>query len=58
MEMKDQTMLVPTAAEDEAFQKKLVPVAEDWVKDNPDGAAVLAKFRALLTEAQAEIEKK
>ena len=51
MEMKDQTMLVPTAADDEVFQKKLVPVADDWVKDNPDGAAVLAKFRALLSEA-------
>ena len=58
MEMKDQTMMVPTAAEDEAFQRKLAPVADDWVKDNPDGAAVLAKFRELLSQAQAEIEKK
>jgi TRAP-type transport system periplasmic protein len=58
IDMKDQTMLVPTAAEDEAFQKKLVPVADDWVKDNPDGAAVLAKFRELLSQAQAELEKK
>jgi len=58
MDMKDQTMLVPTAAEDEAFLKKLAPVADDWVKDNPDGAAVLAKFRALLSQAQAELEHK
>lgn len=58
MEMKNQTMLVPTAAENEAFQKKLEPVAEDWVKDNPDGAAVLAKFRALLSDARKEIEQK
>ena len=58
MEMKDQTMLVPTAAEDEVFQKKLVPVADDWVKDNPDGAAVLTKFRGLLSQAQAELDHK
>jgi len=56
--MKDQTMLVPTAAEDEVFQKKLVPVADDWVKDNPDGAAVLTKFRGLLSQAQAELDHK
>jgi TRAP-type transport system periplasmic protein len=58
MEMKDQTMVVPTAAEDEAFQKKLAPVADDWIKDNPDGAAVLAKFRQLLTQAGAEPAQK
>lgn len=58
MEMKDQTMMVPTAAEDEAFQRKLAPVADDWVRDNPDGAAVLAKFRELLSQVQAETEKK
>jgi TRAP-type C4-dicarboxylate transport system substrate-binding protein len=58
MEMKDQTMLVPTAAEDELFQKKLAPVAEDWVKENPDGAAVLAKFKELLAQAKTEVEKK
>lgn len=58
MEMPGQTMMVPTAAEDEAFQKKLAPVADDWVKDNPDGAAVLAKFRELLAQAQAESGQK
>lgn len=56
--MKNQTMLVPTAAENEAFQKKLAPVAEDWVKDDPDGAAVLTKFHVLLSEARTEIEQK
>jgi TRAP-type transport system periplasmic protein len=58
MEMKDQTMVVPTAAEDEAFQKKLAPVADDWIKDNPDGAAVLARFRQLLSQAGAEPAQK
>jgi TRAP-type C4-dicarboxylate transport system substrate-binding protein len=58
MEMKDQTMMVPTAAEDQAFQRKLAPVADDWIKDNPDGAAVLAKFRELLAQAQAEVGQK
>jgi TRAP-type C4-dicarboxylate transport system substrate-binding protein len=58
MEMPGQTMMVPTAAEDHAFQQKLVPVADDWVKDNPDGVAVLAKFRELLTQAQAESGQK
>ena len=58
MEMKDQTMMVPTAAEDEAFRRKLAPVADGWVKDNPDGAAVLAKFRELLAQVQAEQKQK
>lgn len=58
MEMPGQTMMVPTAAEDEAFQQKLAPVADDWVKDNPDGAAVLAKFRELLAQVQAESGQK
>ncbi len=55
---KGQTIIVPTAAEDQAYQRELEPVAEGWVKDNPDGAAVLAKFRALLAEAQAGSEQK
>jgi len=58
MAAKDQTIIVPTAAEDEAYQRELAPVAEDWVKDNPDGAAVLAKFRALLSEAQEKVGQK
>jgi TRAP-type transport system periplasmic protein len=58
MAMKDQTMIVPTAAEDEAFRRKLAPVADDWVKENPDGAAVLAKFNALLAAVQAEMTQK
>ena len=58
MAMKDQTIVVPTAAEDQTYQQKLAPVAEDWVKDNPDGAAVLAKFRELLAGAQTELKQK
>ena len=58
MAAKGQTIIVPTAAEDRAYQRALGPVAEDWVKDNPDGAAVLAKFRQLLSDARAEIEQK
>jgi TRAP-type transport system periplasmic protein len=54
MEMAGQTMMVPTAAEDADFRRKLAPVADDWIKDNPDGAAVLAKFRELLAQVQAE----
>jgi TRAP-type C4-dicarboxylate transport system substrate-binding protein len=58
MAMKDQTIVVPTAAEHQAYQRELAPVADDWVKDNPDGAAVLAKFRELLSQAQAEVGQK
>ena len=58
MAMKDQTIVVPTAAEDQAYQRELAPVADDWVKDNPDGAAVLTKFRTLLSAARTEIEQK
>jgi TRAP-type C4-dicarboxylate transport system substrate-binding protein len=55
--MKGQTMIVPTAAEDKAYQEKLASVAQDWVKDNPDGAAVLAKYRELLAEAGTKVAK-
>jgi TRAP-type C4-dicarboxylate transport system substrate-binding protein len=58
MAMKDQTIIVPTAAEDQEFQRKLAPVAEDWVKDNPDGAAVLAKFHESLAQARTELGQK
>lgn len=55
---KDQTVIVPTPEQDQEYQRKLAPVADDWVKENPDGAAVLAKFRELLSAAQAENRQK
>jgi TRAP-type C4-dicarboxylate transport system substrate-binding protein len=55
---KNQTVIVPTPEQDQEYQRKLAPVADDWVKENPDGAAVLAKFRELLSQAKAEVGKK
>ena len=58
MATKGQTFIVPTAAEHDAYRQKLEPVAEDWLKDNPEGAAVLAKYRELLSKAQTELGQK
>jgi hypothetical protein len=33
----------------------MAPIADDWGKENPKGAAVLAKFRELLAQAKKEI---
>ena len=58
MAASGQTIIVPTAAEDQDYQRKLAPVADDWVKENPDGAVVLAKFRELLSEARSGLKQK
>jgi TRAP-type C4-dicarboxylate transport system substrate-binding protein len=52
------TIIIPTAEQDAAFRRKLEPVADNWVKDNPNGAAVLSKFRELMAQARAETGKK
>jgi TRAP-type C4-dicarboxylate transport system substrate-binding protein len=53
--MPGQTVVAPTPAEHEMFKRKMAPIADDWVKENPKGAEVLAKFRELLAQAKKEI---
>ena len=53
--MPSQTVVAPTPAEHEMFKRKMAPIADDWVKENPKGAEVLAKFRELLAQAKKEI---
>jgi TRAP-type C4-dicarboxylate transport system substrate-binding protein len=55
--MSGQTVVAPTPAQHEMFKRMMAPIADDWVKQNPKGAEVLSKFRALLAQAKAEIEK-
>jgi hypothetical protein len=37
------------------FRRKMASIADDWVKENPKGSEVLAKFRELLAQAKKEI---
>lgn len=45
------------AAETERWKKLLVPIGEEWVKTNPDGAKVLAAYRAEVAKAEKEYGK-
>ena len=53
--MPGQTVVAPTPAEHEMFKRKMASVSDDWIKENPKGAEVLAKFRELLAQAKKEI---
>ena len=48
-----QTIVDLTPAEAEAWRRKIAPLADDWVKSAPDGATVLAAYRAELAKLQA-----
>jgi TRAP-type C4-dicarboxylate transport system substrate-binding protein len=50
--MEGQTIATPTAAQHEAFRRKLAPIAEEWAQSTPGGVAVLARFRELLAEVK------
>jgi TRAP-type C4-dicarboxylate transport system substrate-binding protein len=41
------------AAQTEAWKRKLVGIEADWVKRTPDGANVLARYRALVAQVKA-----
>jgi len=41
------------AAETAVWKTKLAPIIEDWVKETPNGAAILAAFREELTKIRA-----
>ena len=47
------TVVDLTSEQTAAWQKKLAPLADDWVKATPDGAKVLAAYRAEVAKLQA-----
>ena len=53
MERKDAKMLKLSPSEEERWKQRLAPVAEDWVKATPDGAKVLAQFKAEVAKVRA-----
>jgi TRAP-type C4-dicarboxylate transport system substrate-binding protein len=44
-------------AEEKRWAQRVAPVTEDWVKATPNGAAVLAAYRAEIVKARAELKK-
>lgn len=47
------TIIDLTPEQTAAWQKKLAPLVDNWVKDTPDGAKVLAAYRAELANIEA-----
>jgi TRAP-type C4-dicarboxylate transport system substrate-binding protein len=50
--MPNQTVVLPTPEQSKAMEAKLAPVTEEWVKDTPNGAAILAQWKKLFAEAK------
>jgi TRAP-type C4-dicarboxylate transport system substrate-binding protein len=51
--MANQTIVIPTTEQYKLMEAKLAPVTEEWVKDTPNGAAILAAWKKLFAEAKA-----
>jgi len=51
--MPNQTIVVPTAEQYKAMERKLATVSDQWVKDTPNGAVILAAWKKLFAEAKA-----
>jgi TRAP-type C4-dicarboxylate transport system substrate-binding protein len=51
--MAGQTVLTPTAAQSQEMETKLAPITEEWVKDTPNGAALLAAWKKNFADAKA-----
>lgn len=47
---KDQVFTFPTAAEREAVKRRLQPVVDRWVKENPEGKKRLDAFNAIVED--------
>lgn len=52
--MPGQTVVFPTEAQYKQMEERLAPVTAEWVKDMPNGAAILAAWKRLFAEAKAE----
>ena len=47
------TIVELTAAQTEAWHQKLRPLEADWVARTPDGAKIIAAYRAELAKVEA-----
>jgi TRAP-type C4-dicarboxylate transport system substrate-binding protein len=52
-QMRDQTVLKLTDAERAMWKARIQPVIDNWVKNTPDGAHVLAAFRKEIADIRA-----
>jgi TRAP-type transport system periplasmic protein len=52
-QMKDQTVMKLTDAQRAIWRARIQPVIDNWVKNTPDGAHVLAAFRKEIAEIRA-----
>jgi TRAP-type C4-dicarboxylate transport system substrate-binding protein len=55
--MPNQTIAKLDPAEEKRWAERVAPVTEDWVKATPNGAAVLAAYRAEIAKAHADMKK-
>jgi hypothetical protein len=46
------TIVKPTPAVEAKWRERLQPLAEEWTKTVPNGARLLARYRAILKEVQ------
>jgi TRAP-type C4-dicarboxylate transport system substrate-binding protein len=52
--MAGHTVVAPTPEQHEMFKRKMAPLADEFAKSVPNGAAVVAKFRELLAQVEKE----
>jgi len=55
--LPNQTINKLDPAEEKRWAQRVAPVTEDWIKATPNGAAVLAAYRAEIAKARAEVAK-
>ena len=48
------TIVTPTREQYAAMERKLAPITDEWVKETPNGAALLATWKKLFAEAKAQ----
>jgi TRAP-type C4-dicarboxylate transport system substrate-binding protein len=51
--MPNQTIVFPTPEQYQAMERRLAPIVDEWVRDTPNGAAILAAWKKLFAEAKA-----
>jgi TRAP-type C4-dicarboxylate transport system substrate-binding protein len=51
--MAGQAVVTPTPAQYKEMEAKLAPITEQWVKDTPNGAAILAAWKKNFADAKA-----
>lgn len=51
--MKDHTVVSLTAEQTAEWRKRVAPLAEEWIKNTPDGEKVYAKYTELVNQLEA-----